>query len=133
MHVKLAIFTVVAITVAGCASRSPPPPPMLAMEAPPPPPPAPVMAAPVDGMYRGPVMSTDDSRPRCRKMPATAQTRVRNNTFNLGGMRGRIGPDGAVTMAGRRGTTMTGMLANGTLDVTTMSGSCGYHYTLARG
>lgn len=133
MRVNLGVFMIVAGTIAGCASTPPAPPPMVAMEAPPPPAPAPVMATPVDGTYRGPVMSTADSRPRCRKMPAVASTRVRNNVFTLGGMRGRVGPDGAVTMAARRGTTVSGMLANGSLNVTTMSGGCGYRYTLARG
>jgi hypothetical protein len=66
-------------------------------------------------------------------MPASASTRVRNNTFMLGGMRGKVGSDGSVMATPRHGSTMTGMLNNGTLDVTTMSNGCGYHYTLAHG
>ena len=130
MRAKIAVFVVLAAGVAGCASTPPPPPPMAAVE-PAPAPPAPMMTGPVDGMYKGPVVSTDDSRPRCRKLPATASTRLRNNRFVLGGMQGMVGPDGNVTARARKGATMTGTLANGSLDVTTMNHGCGYHYTLA--
>ena len=97
------------------------------------PPPTPAMTGPVNGMYKGPVASTDDSGPRCRKMPAMASTRVRNNRFVLAGMQGMVGPDGNVTAKARNGATMTGMLANGSLDVTSTSRGCGYHYTLTHG
>jgi hypothetical protein len=86
---------------------------------------------PTDGMYSGTVVSADDSRPRCRKLPATARAQVRNGMFALQGLRGKVGPDGSVTAAGRRGMTMSGMFSNGTLDVTTMGHGCGYHYSLA--
>lgn len=133
MRSKLAIFLVLAGGIAGCASTPPPPPPMAAVEPPPPPAPAPMMSAPMEGMYKGPVVSTEDSGPRCRKMPATASTRLRNDSFTLAGMHGKVGPDGTVTSMARRGMTMTGMLTNGTLDVTTMAHGCGYHYTLSHG
>jgi len=132
MRAHIAAFIVLAVGVAGCAS-TPPPAPMAAVEPAPMPPPAPMMTGPVAGMYKGPVVATDDSRASCRRMPATASTRVRNNAFALGGMRGKIGPDGSVMSSARHGATMTGMLTNGTLDVTTMSRGCGYHYTLAHG
>ncbi len=130
MRADIAVFFILAGGVAGCSSAPPPPPPMAAVEPAPAPAPTPVMTGPVDGMYQGPVVSTDDSRPRCRKMPATASTRVRNNSFSLGGMSGKIGPDGNVMATAPRGATMSGMLTNGSLDVTTMSKGCGYHYTL---
>ncbi len=130
MHAKFAVFLVLAAGVAGCASTPPPAP--MAMAAEPAPPPAPAMTGPVNGMYKGPVVSSDDSNARCRKMPAMARTQVRNNMFMLGGMRGQIGADGSVMSTARHGATMTGMLANGSLDVTTMSHGCGYHYTLAQ-
>ena len=128
MRANIVACLIVAVGVAGCASTPPPPPPMAAVE--PAPPPAPMPTGPVDGIYKGPVVSTDDSRASCRKMPATASARVRNNGFMLGGMRGKVGPDGSVMPMGRRGANMTGTLANGSLDVTTMSKGCGYHYTL---
>ncbi len=89
-----------------------------------------MMMMPADGMYSGTVASTDESPRRCRKMPSSASTSVRGNMFVLHGMRGRVGPDGTVMATARRGATMTGMFSNGTLDVTTMSRGCGYHYTL---
>jgi len=130
MRAKIAVFLALAGVVAGCAST---PPVMVAAEPAPMPLPAPMMTGPVAGMYKGPVVATDDSRARCHRMPATASTSVRNDSFVLGGLRGKIGSDGGVTSAGRRGATMTGMLNNGTLDVTTMNHGCGYHYTLAHG
>lgn len=130
MRAQIAGIIVLVSGVVGCAG-TPPPRPMVAMEAPPAPAPAPMAAMPVDGTYQGSVMSTPDSRPRCRAMPATATTRERDGGFNLGGMRGRVGPDGTVSSTSRRGSSMTGTLAGGTLDVTTMRGGCGYHYTLA--
>lgn len=128
MRLKLAACLFVAGGLAACASPSPPPPPMAAAE--PAPPPAPMAMTPADGMYSGTVVSTDDSRSRCRKLPATARAQVRNGSFALGGVRGKVGPDGSVTGAGRRGMTLSGTFANGTLDVTTMGHGCGYHYSL---
>ena len=130
MRVKIAVFLVLAGGVAGCAS-TPPPAPMAVAEPAPMPAPTPVMTGPVAGIYKGTVAATDDSSAKCRKMPAIASTRVRNNTFMLGGMHGKVGPDGSVMATPRHGSTMTGMLNNGTLDVTTVSSGCGYHYTLA--
>ena len=113
MRAKIAVLLVLAGGIAGCASTPPPPPPMAAVEPAPAPPPAPMMTGPVDGMYKGTAVLSDDSSRRCRRVPATASTRVRNNMFTLDGMRGRIGSDGNVTATPHRGATMTGMLANG--------------------
>lgn len=128
MRAKLVACLLVAAGLAGCASPTPPPPPMAAVEPPLAPPPA--MSMPGDGIYRGTVASTDELPRHCRKMPTSASTRVHDNAFALHGMRGRIGPDGNVMATMRRGTSMSGMFANGTLEVTTMSHGCGYHYTL---
>ncbi len=130
MRANIAVFLILAGGIVGCSS-TPPPAPMAAVEPAPAPPPTPVMTGPVNGMYKGPVASTDDSGPRCRKMPAMASTRVRNNKFVLAGANAMISPDGSVTSRARNGTTVTGMLANGSLDVTSMRNGCGYHYTLA--
>lgn len=127
MRLKLAACLMMTGALAACAG-TPPPPPMAAAE------PAPALVAaammPADGMYSGTVVSGDNSGPRCRKLPATARARVRNGMFALQGLRGKVGPDGSVTAAGRRGMAMTGMFANGTLDLTTMGHGCGYHYSL---
>lgn len=128
MRLKLAACLMIAGGLAACASTPPPPPPMAAAE--PAPPPMPMAMTPADGMYSGAVVSTDDSKPRCRKLPATARTRVRNGMFALQGLRGKVGPDGSVTAAGRRGMMMKGMFSSNTLDVTTTGHGCGYHYTL---
>ena len=128
MRAQLAACLIVAAGLAGCASPTPPPPPMAMAEPSPAPPPA--MSMPADGIYRGTVASTDGSPRRCRRMPTNASTRVHNNTFAMHGMRGRIGPDGNVLATPHRGTSMTGMFSNGTLEVTTMNRGCGYHYTL---
>ena len=129
MRANIAVFLILAGGVAGCASTPPPPPPMAAVE--PAPPPAPMAMGPVNGLYKGSVASTDDSAPRCHKMPVSATARVRNDKFMLGGAHGKIGPDGTVTSIAAHGTNVTGTLANGSLDVTTMRHGCGYHYTLA--
>ena len=126
MRLKLAACLLTAGGLAACAG--PPPPPMAAAE--PASPPAPVAMTPPDGMYSGTVVSTDDSRRRCRKLPATARSQVRNGTFVLQGLHGKVGPDGSVTGTGRGGMSLSGMYANGTLDVTTTGHGCGYHYTL---
>ena len=131
MRTKLATCLFIAAGLAGCASPPPPPPPMAVAE--PAPPPAPPMMAPADGMYSGTVSSTEDSRPRCRKMPERASTQVHNGMFALHGLRGRIGADGSVMAMQRRGTTMSGTFSNGTLDVMTMGHGCGYHYSLMHG
>ncbi len=128
MRLKLAACLMMAGGLAACGSTPPPSVPVAAAE--PAPAPAPMAMMPADGTYSGTVVSTDDSRSRCRKLPATARAQVRNGMFMLGGVRGKVGSDGSVTAAGRRGMTMNGMFANGTLDVTTMGHGCGYHYSL---
>ena len=128
MRLKLAACLMMAGGLAACAGTPPPPPPMAAAE--PAPARAPMAMAPADGMYSGTVVSTDDSGSRCRKLPATARAQVRSGMFALQGLRGKVGPDGSVTAAGHRGMTMSGMFANGTLDVTTTGHGCGYHYSL---
>lgn len=128
MRAKLVACLFVAAGLAGCASPPPPPPPMAAVE--PPPAPPPVMSMPADGIYRGTVASTDESPRRCRKMPASASTRVHDNMFALHGMRAKVGPDGTVMATPHRGASMSGMFSNGMLEVTTMNRGCGYHYTL---
>lgn len=131
MRAQTAVFLVLAAGVAGCASTPPPPPAIAAVEPAPMPAPAPAMTGPVNGIYKGSVASTDDSSPRCHKMPVMATTRVRNDRFVLGGLHAKVGPDGSVMGVAHHGPTVSGMLANGSLDVTTMSHGCGYHYTLA--
>ena len=128
MRGKLAMFFVMASVVAGCSATPPPPAPMVMAD--PAPAPAPMMAAgPMDGIYKGTVMATEDSGPRCRKMGPTATTRVRGGNFVLGGMRGKVGADGSVMTTGKKAMSI-GTLSDGTLDVTTKTGKCGYHYTL---
>ena len=131
MRAQNAVFLVLAGGVAGCAITSPPPPPMAIAD--PSPALAPTTMKPIDGNYTGSVVATDDSRPRCRKLPGTATTTVRNNVFALGTVRSRVGPDGAVKSLAPHRTTMTGMVSNGVFDVTTMAQGCGYHYSLAQG
>ena len=130
MRAKLVMFCLMAGTVVGCASNPPPPPPMaMAPEPAPMPAPAP-MAGPVDGVYKGMAELAADAPRRCHKMAATQTVRVRRGNFMLGGMRGRVGADGAV-MASRSGG-LSGTVTGGTLDVTSTSRGCSYHYTLTR-
>ena len=130
MRMKLVTALLLAGTVVGCASNPPPPPPMA--EAPPPPPPAPMMMGPMAGMYRG--MSDTTDLPRgCAKMTRPAAVRVAgNNTFTLNGMRGMIGPDGAISSRPMRGGKLSGMATASGLDVTMMKGKCTYHYMLTK-
>ena len=128
MQIKLATFFVLAVGLAACASDPPPPPPVAAAPDPAPAPaPAPVASGPAT--YRGTVEAAADNGRRCRKIGSSASARVNNGGFALGGLRGKVGSDGAVTSTGRGGS-MTGTLANGTLDVTETKGKCSYHYTL---
>lgn len=133
MRTKLAMFLVLAGGVAGCSSSPPPPPMAMAPEpapmAAPAPAPAPMASSGMNGMYRGSVEASADNGPRCRKMAPTASASVRGKNVTMGGMRAMVGNDGAL-MGGRRGPKVTGTLANGTIDATTMIGSCSYHYTL---
>ncbi len=131
MRTKLAMFLVLAGGVAGCSS-SPPPPPMAMAPEPAPmaaPAPAPMASDSMNGMYRGNVEASADNGPRCRRMAPTASASVRGKNVTMGGMRATVGDDGALT-GGRRGPKLTGTLANGTIDATTMIGRCSYHYTL---
>ena len=133
MRSKLAMFLVLAGGVAGCASNPPPPPPMAMAPEPAPmpaPAPAPMASDGMVGTYSGTVEAGADNGARCRKMGSSATARVRGNGFTLGGMRGRVAPDGTITSAARRGGSMTGTLANGTLDATETMGRCSYHYVL---
>jgi len=133
MRTKLAMFLVLAGGVAGCASSPPPPPPMAMAPEPAPmpaPAPAPMTSASMAGAYTGTVEAGADNGARCRKMGSSATARVRGNAFTLGGMRGKVAPDGTVSSAARRGGSMTGTLTNGTLDATETMGSCSYHYVL---
>lgn len=131
MRTKLAMFLVLAGGVAGCSS-SPPPPPMAMAPEPAPmaaPAPAPMTSDSMNGMYRGSVEASADNGPRCRRMAPTASASVRGKNVTMGGMRATVGDDGAL-MGGRRGPKLTGTLANGNIDATTMIGQCSYHYTL---
>ena len=136
MNVKYALFAVLAAGVAGCA-RNPPPPPPMAMA----PEPAPVAApasAPartssvgsVEGVYRGTSEASGTLARTCRA-PGPVTVRVlRNNTFTALGMRGRIGPDGAISSTGSD-STMSGTVQNGTMTLTT-SGRCAYTVNAAK-
>ena len=86
-------------------------------------------SASMAGTYTGTVEAGADNGARCRKMGSSATARVRGNGFALGGMRGKVAPDGTVSSAARRGS-MTGTLTNGMLDATETMGSCTYHYML---
>ncbi len=129
MRTKLAMFLVLAGGVASCSSSPPPPPMAMAPEPAPMAAPAPMASGGMNGMYRGSVEASADNGPRCRKMAPTASASVRGKNVTMGGMRAMVGNDGAL-MGGRRGPKVTGTLANGTIDATTMIGSCSYHYTL---
>ena len=128
MKTKILTAMLLAGTVVGCASNPPPPPPM-AEAAPMPAPAAPAMG-PMAGMYRG--MADSSAQPRgCAKMTRPTNVRVAsNNTFTLNGMRGMIGPDGAISSRASRGGSLSGTANAGALDVTMTRGKCSYHYTL---
>lgn len=131
MRTKFLTFLFMAGTVVGCASNPPPPPPMA--EAPPPPPPAPTVVGPVMGLYKGTPELAADAPATCAKMSRPVSVRVaRNNTFTLGGMRGTVGPDGAITSRGGRGMSMMGTASASGLDVTQVKGKCSYHYMLTK-
>lgn len=132
MRSKFLSFVLLAGTVAGCASNPPPPPPMA--EAPPPaPPPAMMTPTSMMGTYRGTAELASDAPARCARMNRPVTVRVlRNNSFTLGGMRGTIGADGAISSSTRRGMSMMGTASATGLDVTQMKGTCSYHYTLAK-
>jgi hypothetical protein len=122
MRLKIASVLLLAGTVVGCASNPPPPPP------PPPEPapaPAPAVMAPTPGLYKG---TADLSAPArgCHAPHGTQTARVRGMTITVAGLRGMIGPDGAVT-----GRSISGTVTGGSADLTVKRGKCSYHYTLA--
>ena len=127
MAAKYALFAVLAAGVAGCASNPPPPPPMAMAPEPAPvtaPPPPPARVSGVEGVYRGQSEAAGTLARGCRA-PGPVTVRVlRNNTFTALGMRGRIGPDGAISSTGR-GSSLSGNVQNGTMTLTT-SGRCAY-------
>ena len=129
MRTKILSALLLAGTVVGCASNPPPPPPMA--EAPPPPPPAaPIAMGPMSGMYRGTADASADLPRGCARMTRPATVRVgANNSFTLAGIRGMIGPDGAISSRGRGGS-LSGSASATALDVNVMKGKCSYHYTL---
>ncbi len=125
MRLNLAMFLLAAGTLAGCASNPPPPAPMAAAPEPAPmPAPAPMMSS-VDGLYRG-TSSYVGRHHGCARAGAVS-TRVRNNVFVLQGIRARVGADGSVSSMSRRGGMVSGMVSNGSMDVTTKAGRCSYH------
>ncbi len=129
MRTKLLTALMLAGAVVGCAGNPPPPPPMA--EAPPPPPePAPL--GDVSGVYKGTADLAADAPSRCHRLRNTQTVRVRNNSFQLAGLRPSIGPDGAITATGRRGASLSGMANGSMLDMTLTQGQCSYHYMLSK-
>lgn len=126
MIAKLAMFAVVAAGVGACASNPPPPPPMaMAPEPAPMAAPAPMRMSGVEGVYRGTSEASGTLARGCRA-PGPVTVRVlRNNTFTALGMRGRIGPDGAIASAGR-GSALSGNVQGDTMTVST-TGRCAYN------
>ena len=131
MRMKLLTALLMAGTVVGCASNPPPPPPPMADATAPSPTPA-TTAGDVGGTYRGTADLADGSGPRCAKMTRAQTVRVRNNSFTLMGVKATIAPDGSITSASRRGTSITGMASSTGLDLTAMRGKCNYHYTMTK-
>ena len=128
MRTKLVTALLMAGTVVGCATSPPPPPPM-AM-APMTPPPAPMMVGPVDGVYKGMAELATDAPKGCVKMTRTQTVSVKKSMFYMMGLKGMVGPDGAVTSTPRRGMSVMGTASGTGLDLTAMKGKCSYHYML---
>jgi len=128
MRIKLLTVALMAGTAVGCASN-PPPPPMAPMADMTPAPVAPVASGPMTGMYTG--TADAGTLPRgCAKMTKPVSVTVRpNNAFSLAGLRGMVGPDGAITSAGRGGS-LSGSVTSAGMDVTATKGKCTYHYML---
>ena len=129
MRIKLLTAMLMAGTAVGCASN-PPPPPMMPVAEAAPAPMAPAMAAgPMSGMYTG--VADAGTLPRgCAKMTKPVSVTVRpNNTFTLAGLRGMVGPDGAISSRGRGGS-LSGSATSAGMDVTATKGRCSYHYML---
>ncbi len=131
MRMKLLSALLMAGTVVGC-SGNPPPPPAPMADTTPAPAPAPAMVGPVDGLYKGMADLADGAGPRCAKMTRTQTVRVRRNSFVLMGVKATIAPDGSITSAARRGTSVTGTASGSGLDLMTMKGACSYHYSLTK-
>ena len=127
MTAKYALLAILAAGVAGCARNPPPPPPMAMAPEPVPmtaPEPAPARMSGVEGVYRGTSEAVGTLARSCRA-PGPVTVRVlRNNTFTALGMRGRIGPDGAISSTGGA-SNLSGNVQNGTMTLTT-SGRCAY-------
>ena len=129
MRLKIATVLLLAGTVVGCASNPPPPP--MPMAAAPEPTPAPMTPpppmAPMAGIYRGSAEVQGGSS-YCRPPAGAQRAQVRNGMINVAGMRGRIGPDGAVS-----GRNLSGTVSGDTADLTVKRGRCSYHYMLTHG
>lgn len=133
MHMKLAMFLVLAGGVAGCASNPPPPPPMaMAPEPAPmaaPMTPAPMMSDSMAGRYTGTVEAASSNRRSCRRMGPTASASVRGRSITMGGVRAVVSRTGALSGV-RRGAKVTGTMSGDTIDAMATIGRCRYHYVL---
>lgn len=126
MRTKLLSLLFLAGTVVGCASNPPPPPPMA--EAPPPPPPASI--GPVDGMYKGMATLAADAPKSCAKLNKPQSVTVKNNTFMISGLKVMVAPDGTMTAAPRKGTSLTGKAFPGGMNFTLVKGKCSYDFAM---
>ena len=137
MHMKLAMFLVLAGGVAGCASNPPPPPMAMAPE---PAPMAAPMAAPMTpapmmsgssmaGRYTGTVEAASSNRRSCRRMGPTASATVRGRSITMGSVRAVASRTGALSGV-RRGAKVTGTMSGDTIDAMATIGRCRYHYVL---
>lgn len=127
MTFKYVTLAILAAGVAGCASNPPPPPPPMAMAPEPVTPVANTAPAAMSGMagrYVGTSEANGTLARGCARPGPVTVTVLRNNTFTVKGMRGRINPDGTVAAAGR-GSSLSGNVSNGTMTVTT-TGRCAY-------
>jgi hypothetical protein len=128
MRLQIAGVLLAAMTVVGCSSNPPPPPPMAAMPepapAPPPPPPMPATAT-----YRGPAALVSDAH-GCRQLRGTQTAHLSNGVITVAGLRGRVGPDGAITGQNTTGHSISGHVEASLADVTVSRGHCTYHMTL---
>ena len=128
MTFKLLPFLLLAGTVVGCASNPPPPPAPVADNTPAPEPAPP--PAPVAGKYTGTADQSAELPRGCHKMTRPVSVTLRaNNTFTLEGIRGSVGPDGAISSRGRGGS-LSGSATPAGMDVTYTKGKCTYHYML---
>lgn len=130
MRTKILSFVLMAGTVVGCGSNPPPPPPMAAAPEPMPMA-APAPMGPMAGRYTGTADMNADMPRGCAKMTRPMTAIVRGTTVSFAGVRGMIGPDGAVMSRGR-GAKLSGMATAAGMDVTLMKGKCTYHYMLTK-